>query len=78
MSEICDSTAHASRALLDLIEEEHHSSVFSVEEADTESQLSKQMKSVFSEGGTSTTGSTYNQGMYFMRQVKMNLPTPYY
>ena len=51
--------------LLKSVEEEQNSTL---SDEDTESQISKRMKSVFSEGASSF-GSSFNQGMFFMSQV---------
>ena len=54
----------AINVLLQSLEEEQSAS----SDEDTESQLSKKMLSVFSEGESSF-GSSFNQGMFFMSQV---------
>uniref|UniRef100_H2ZAY6 Protein broad-minded n=1 Tax=Ciona savignyi TaxID=51511 RepID=H2ZAY6_CIOSA len=65
---ICSSTISAASTMLRSLDEEHNS--MSSDE-DAESQLSKRMKSVFSEGA-STYGSSFNQGMFFMSQEQFH------
>nr|XP_018668106.1 protein broad-minded-like [Ciona intestinalis] len=65
---ICSSTSSAANTLLRSLDEEHNS-MGSDEEV--ESQLSKRMRSVFSEGA-STCGSSFNQGMFFMSQEQFH------
>ena len=63
--ELRAATSSAINTLLQSLEEEHHGAS---SDEDTESQLSKKMLSVFSEGESSF-GSSFNQGMFFMSQV---------
>ncbi|XP_076824206.1 protein broad-minded-like [Clavelina lepadiformis] len=61
-------TSSAVSTLLKSLEEEQNSTL---SDEDTESQISKRMKSVFSEGASSF-GSSFNQGMFFMSQEQFH------
>lgn len=63
--DLCSATSSAINVLLQNLDEDHNSAS---SDDETESQLSKRMLSVFSEGGLSF-GSSYNQGMFFISQV---------